>query len=267
MNERKSMYMWTYLCFFVALVLGFFCWRFYSLYKEYESEYLRTLRQYNELEAKNTQYLIKAKKDIANAKFQLIQRFITALCHPHPETVEIISCGCGSEIYREWVNGPPPNYRPYSMYFMYGDGRIIDRPEGVEPEKVIWPKSREHLRQFFADDADILWLYVEIYRKFVKNNNIKPNISNFVKDNGESHDSDGGLSQYRLTGDFSPITWLNSKDKPIRTHEGYLFTENIYKDWTRKAEAGELSSKGIHSQADLDKWLKRIGLHPVEYIS
>ena len=45
------------------------------------------------------------------------------------------------------------------------------------------------------------------------------------------------------------------------------YAENVYKDWTHKAEAGELSSKGIHSQADLDKWLKRIGLHPVEYIS
>lgn len=49
MNERKSMYMWTYLCFFVALVLGFFCWRFYSLYKEYESEYLRSSRQFEKV--------------------------------------------------------------------------------------------------------------------------------------------------------------------------------------------------------------------------
>lgn len=150
--------MWAYLWLFVALALGFFCKRFYSSYKEYESYYDSELEQSNKF---REQYF-KVKEDAE--KFYLIQRCVTVLRHPHPETVEITTRVYGGEHYISWMNGPPSGWRPYSYYAMYGDGRIIDKPEGIGNEKIIWPKNEEHVKQFFGNDSEILWLYIEAYR-------------------------------------------------------------------------------------------------------
>ena len=197
------------------------------------------------------------------------------MCNQHPELVEIASYryedyyygNDGSERYTSWVGGtPPPNWRSYSCYYLYGDGRIIDRPQGFGKEIITWPKSKEQLKKFFSHDTDVLWLYIETYRTLI-GKNITPHVSDFIEKDIKSPDTDCGLSQYRIAGDISPVTWRNASGAPMRTHEGHLFTQNIYKDWVRKADAGHFSSKGIHSRADLNKWLKRIGLHHVEDIS
>ncbi len=218
------------------------------------------------MESQREQYLITTRKDITNANFQLIQRFLTALRHPHPELIEITSCNYGPERYISWVGTPPTNWRYSSYYYMYGDGRIIDRPEGPDDkETIIWPQSKEQLKQFFGNNADILWFYIEIYRTFVQKD-MKPHVLDLQRTTKKSHDPDGKLSKYRMAGDTSPITWRKANGKPMRTSNGYLFTENIYEDWKHKADAGHFISKGIHSSADLDRWLKRIGLHHIEDI-
>ena len=149
--------MWTdfWPCF--ALVLCFFCCRFYYFYRQYENYYLSELEQSNKFK----ELYFNAKGDAE--KFYLVQRCITALRHPHPETVEIASYVYwperGREIYTSWGTPPPPSWRDYSCYRMYGDGRIIDYPRGLGEGTVIWPENKEHLEQLFSNNADILWLY------------------------------------------------------------------------------------------------------------
>ena len=74
-------------------------------------------------------------------------------------------------------------------------------------------------------------------------------------------DPDGGLTQYRAEGDNSPVAWRNSSGAPMRTSDGQLFTQQVYEDWARKADAGEYRDRKIYSRADLDKWLENVGMH------
>ncbi len=75
-------------------------------------------------------------------------------------------------------------------------------------------------------------------------------------------DPDGGLSSYRAEGDNTPVTWRNMNGEPMRTSDGQLFTQNIYDDWKRKADAGYFKDKGINNGADLDNWLRNAGMYP-----
>ena len=73
-------------------------------------------------------------------------------------------------------------------------------------------------------------------------------------------DPDGGLTQYRAEGDNSPVAWRNSSGAPMRTSDGQLFTQQVYEDWARKADAGEYRNRNINSRVDLDKWLEKVGM-------
>ena len=73
-------------------------------------------------------------------------------------------------------------------------------------------------------------------------------------------DPDGGLTQYRAEGDNSPVAWRNSSGAPMHTSDGQLFTQQVYEDWARKADAGEYRNRNINSRADLDKWLEKVGM-------
>ena len=73
-------------------------------------------------------------------------------------------------------------------------------------------------------------------------------------------DPDGGLTQYRAEGDNSPVAWRNSSGAPMRTSDGQLFTQQMYEDWARRADAGEYRNRNINSRADLDKWLEKVGM-------
>ena len=266
--------MWTYLW---CLALCLFCGRFYYLYRTYENSYLNELEQSNDF--RERYFRIKGDAE----KFNLVQRCITALHHPHPETVEITNCTY-KEVYTTWVGIPriPANWRTFSCYLMYGDGRIIDSPAGLGKETTIWPKNKEHLRQFFGDDADILWLYIEIYNAFhspvSKGNNDTTHATNeglsqqpmtwaispISSSKPQPVSTSVELTQYRAGGDNSPIVWLNANGSPAYTNNGQLFTQNIYEDWEQKADAGDFKDKGINTAEDLDGWLKRIGLRQNE---
>ena len=73
-------------------------------------------------------------------------------------------------------------------------------------------------------------------------------------------DPDGGLGEFRAEGDNSPVTWRTAKGNPMRTSEGQLFTQKIYDEWAQKADAGGFRDVGINNRADLDKWLRRMGM-------
>ena len=75
-------------------------------------------------------------------------------------------------------------------------------------------------------------------------------------------DPDGGLTQYRAEGDNTPVTWRNKSGQPMRTSDGQLFTQGIYDDWKRKADAGHFKDVGINNAEDLNKWLEKIGMRP-----
>lgn len=60
------------------------------------------------------------------------------------------------------------------------------------------------------------------------------------------------------------ISWVNrSTNQPMFTHEGNLFTDNVYNDWAQQADAGKFIDRAIYNREDLDKWLDRIGMHRV----
>ena len=73
---------------------------------------------------------------------------------------------------------------------------------------------------------------------------------------------DGGLTQYRAEGDNSPVTWRNTNGRPMRTSDGQLFTQGVYEDWKRKADAGHFKDVGINNAEDLNRWLEKIGMRP-----
>ena len=75
-------------------------------------------------------------------------------------------------------------------------------------------------------------------------------------------DPDGGLGQHRAESDTSPVTWRNKSGQPMRTSDGQLFTQNIYEDWKRQADAGHFKDVGINNAEDLNRWLEKIGMRP-----
>ena len=75
-------------------------------------------------------------------------------------------------------------------------------------------------------------------------------------------DPDSGLTQYRAEGDNTPVTWRDKNGRAKRTSDGQLFTQGIYEDWKRKADAGHFKDVGINNAEDLNKWLESVGMRP-----
>ena len=244
--------MWDYIWFLVALCLGVYCWHWHREYLYSHYYYLSANKR--EVELLEKLYSLQSSE----RKFYLSQKLLATLLQPHPESVVI-------DTYFQEV------YDGYSAeYTMYGDGKIIDTGDfqgnrirvGThkvldKKPRIIWPKSKEHLSNIFGNDADLLWLYLELYHTFIKNN------INIDNDDLELHDTfsnntssisyfaslhpidispsatNSYVPQYRTNGDNSPIIWINNNGKPAYTYDGQLFTQNIYEDWKRKADAGE----------------------------
>ena len=75
-------------------------------------------------------------------------------------------------------------------------------------------------------------------------------------------DPDSGLGRYRAEDDNTPVTWRNKNGNPMRISDGQLFTQGIYEDWKRKADAGHFKDVGVNNAEDLNKWLEKIGMRP-----
>lgn len=75
-------------------------------------------------------------------------------------------------------------------------------------------------------------------------------------------DPDSGLGQYRAEGDNTPVTWRDKNGRAKRTSDGQLFTQGIYEDWKRKADAGYFKDVGVNNAEDLNKWLESVGMRP-----
>ena len=60
-------------------------------------------------------------------------------------------------------------------------------------------------------------------------------------------DPDSGLGQYRAEGDNTPVTWRDKNGRAKRTSDGQLFTQGIYEDWKRKADAGYFKDVGVNN--------------------
>ena len=125
--------MWTYLWAFVAVCLGI-----YALYMHMECNYY------------SGEYAEEVRKD-AKYKLNKLKDLLSVLCNPHPEDKIIASV---AEAYDA----------PFFCYDIYGDGRIV-----IDQTKVIRPNSEDDLKRYGIVNADLLWLYIELYRDLVEN--------------------------------------------------------------------------------------------------